>query len=138
MSFGFLDADEISPFAPHLEILQGERRATRIHGVVCAAERLPEFQAIFLGESPIPAIEAPAELKAKAWTREEALLEVLRDRLQGSGPVTARGLGLPLSLAIPEVEQVLLALETEGSVMRGRFTPGATEVTTSMHFGANK
>ncbi len=127
MSFGFLSEDEISSFAPHLEILQQEKRATRIHGVICAAERLPEFQSIFPGSLPVPPIEAPAELKTKAWTREEALLEVLRDRLQGSGPVTAGALRLPLGLVVSEVEQVLVALEAEGSAMRGRFTPGATE-----------
>src|SRR6185295_13832623 len=65
--------------------------------------------------------------KARAWTREEALREVLRDRLQGSGPVTARGLGSPLGLAASEGEQVLMALEAEGSAMRGRFTPEANE-----------
>src|SRR6185295_1997139 len=65
--------------------------------------------------------------KARAWTREEALREVLRDRLQGSGPVTARELGLPLDLAVSDVEQVLVALEAEGSAMRGRFNPGASE-----------
>jgi ATP-dependent helicase Lhr and Lhr-like helicase len=127
MSFGFLGADEISPFASHLEVLYSAKRATRIHAVICAAERLPEFQAIFSDAIPVPPIEAPAELKAKAWTRDEALLEVMRDRLQGSGPITARGLGLPLGLAVSEVEQVLTALEAEGSAMRGRFNPGANE-----------
>jgi ATP-dependent Lhr-like helicase len=127
MSFGFLSADEISPFASHLEILHREKRATRIQGVVCAAERLPELRAIFPDVLPVPQIEVPAELKAKAWTREEALLEVLRDRLQGSGPITPKALAAPLGISPDETQSVLLALEAEGSVMRGRFTPGTTE-----------
>ncbi len=127
MSFGFLSEDEISPFASHLEVLHGQKRATRIHAVICAAERLAEFQAIFLNAEIKPSIEVPADLKQKFWTRDEALKEILRDRLQGSGPITARELGLPLGLPVSDVEQVLLALEAEGSVMRGRFTPGTTE-----------
>jgi ATP-dependent Lhr-like helicase len=102
MSFGFLAREEISPFASHLEILFHTGRAAEIRGVVCAAERLPELQ-------------------------EAVPKEILRDRLQGSGPVTPEALGAPLGLAVSEIEPVLLALEAEGSVMRGRFTPGATQ-----------
>ena len=63
----------------------------------------------------------------KAWTRDEALVEILRDRLQGLGPVTASALAAPLGLATTEVEAALVRLENEGSVMRGRFSPDAAE-----------
>jgi ATP-dependent Lhr-like helicase len=124
MSFGFLSAEEMAAWEGLLEELFKQHRAARIGGIAFAAERVPEFQAIFpqakLG------IEAPADLQ-KSWTREEALKEVLRDRLQGDGPVTAAALGAPLGLEKPETEQILAALEGEGSIMRGRFTPGAAE-----------
>jgi ATP-dependent Lhr-like helicase len=125
MSFGFLSAQEVSQWPEFFCTLLEQKRATRMSGVVCAAERLPEFQAIF---PTAPAmVEAPAELGSKVWTREDALREVLRDRLQGSGPITAEALAAPLAISAEETATILLALEAEGSVMRGRFTPGTTE-----------
>ena len=92
-----------------------------------AAERLPEFDAIFPGAARAPHIDAPAEFR-KAWEREAALLEVLRDRLQSLGPVTASALVAPLGLATADADMALLKLESEGTVMRGQFTPGSTEL----------
>ena len=63
-----------------------------------AAERLPEFDALFPVAERTPAIEAPIRYR-KAWTRDDALVEILRDRLQGLGPVTATALAAPLGLA---------------------------------------
>jgi ATP-dependent helicase Lhr and Lhr-like helicase len=125
MSFGFLTGEEIAPFDRHKETLFQTKRATSIGNIVCAAERLPEFLAVFPDAKP--GLVLLDELKDKVWTREDALREVLRDRLQGSGPVTAEVLGSPLNLSRQEAEQVLIQLELEGSVMRGRFTPGAAE-----------
>jgi ATP-dependent Lhr-like helicase len=125
MSFGFLSAKEVSQWPDFFDTLLEQKRATRMAGVACAAERLPEFQAIF--PSARATVEAPAELRSKLWTREEALRDVLRDRLQGSGPITAKALAAPLAISPEEMETILLALEAEGSVMRGRFTPGTTE-----------
>ena len=124
MSFGFLSLEETRPWTEFLQQLFEQKRAARMAGVVCAAERLPEFEAIFPGSRA--GIEAPAQAM-KAWSRDDALREVLRDRLQGGGPVTAAALVAPLGLPSSEALQVLTALETEGSVMRGRFTPGAAE-----------
>jgi ATP-dependent Lhr-like helicase len=125
MSFGFLSAKEVSQWPDFFDTLLEQKRATRMAGVACAAERLPEFQAIF--PSARATVEAPAELRSKLWTREEALRDVSRDRLQGSGPITAKALAAPLAISPEEIETILLALEAEGSVMRGRFTPGTTE-----------
>jgi ATP-dependent Lhr-like helicase len=127
MSFGFLTPHEARAFEMPLQALFEARRATRLRGVVCAAERLGEFRAAFPDDKADPPIEVPAEFRSKAWTREDALREILRDRLQGSGPTTASALGAPLDLPAGETAQVLAALEAEGSIMRGRFTPGAPE-----------
>jgi ATP-dependent Lhr-like helicase len=109
--------------------LTAARRATRLvrrsrQSVLVAAERLPEFQA--LGEDAIqhPPIEAPAEYR-RTWTAEDALAEVLRDRLQGLGPVTTDALAASLDLRPTQVETALIRLEAEGTVMRGAFTPAA-------------
>ena len=59
------------------------------------------------------------------WSRETALVEILRGRLEGLGPVTVEALAAPLGLAPAETAAALAALEAEGFAMRGRFTPGA-------------
>ncbi len=106
------------------------KRATSIahegHAVCVAAERLPEFDALFPLAERTPAIEAPVQYQ-KTWTRDDALVEILRDRLQGLGPVTVAALAAPLGLAAGEVETTLARLEAEGSVMRGQFSPDAKE-----------
>jgi ATP-dependent Lhr-like helicase len=111
--------------------LAAANRATRLACGECsiwvAAERLPEFDAAFPAATRVPEIAAPAEYR-KPWTRDEALVEIVRDRLQALGPVTPPALGAPLGLAAAELEAPLAALEAEGSVMRGRFTPDAREV----------
>ncbi|GAB4474272.1 MAG: DEAD/DEAH box helicase [Burkholderiaceae bacterium] len=105
--------------------LAAARRAARIAPALwVAAERLPEFDAVYPCAARDPAIAAPLEYR-KRWTREGALVEILRDRLQGLGPVTANELAASLRLPEREVEAALIALEAEGSAMRGRFTPDA-------------
>lgn len=56
---------------------------------------------------------------------DEALVAIIRGRLEGLGPVTAAQLGEPLSLSTRSVSVALAALETEGFAMRGQFTPDA-------------
>jgi ATP-dependent Lhr-like helicase len=51
----------------------------------------------------------------------------LRGRLEILGPIGAADLGRPLALGVDDVEQALHALEAEGVVLRGRFTPGSAE-----------
>jgi ATP-dependent Lhr-like helicase len=106
------------------------RRASRLAGgavaLYAAAERLPELEALFPGAPRHPAIDPPAEYR-RAWRREDALVEIVRDRLQACGPIAASALGVPLGLAPPEIEAALARLEAEGSVLRGRFTPGAAQ-----------
>jgi ATP-dependent Lhr-like helicase len=123
MSFGFLTPDEIAPWSSHLSALHEQGRATRISQVVCAAERLPELLAIFPDAKS--GLEVLEELKDKPWTRDDALREVVRDRLQGSGPTTSVALATALGVSGADMESTLLALESEGSIMRGRFTPAA-------------
>ena len=116
---------------PLARALAEARRATRLiansQTIHVAAERLPEFIALFPEATRSPAIEAPAEY-SKSWSLDDALVEILRDRLQGLGPTTASLLASSLGLALSEVEIALARLETEGSIMRGRFTPETSEI----------
>ena len=56
-----------------------------------------------------------------------AMREIVRSRLEGLGPVTAAQLAEPLALPVTAVDTALLALQQEGFVIQGRFTPDATQ-----------
>ena len=62
-----------------------------------------------------------------AVSAEQALVEVLRGRLDGIGPATASQLAASLALPVTAIEAALLRLEAEGFVLRGRFTSGMEE-----------
>ena len=74
-----------------------------------------------------PAIAPPAELAQTVWSQEQALVEILRGRLEGLGPVTQTALAAPLGLEPAAIGGALAALEVEGSILRGRFIPGAND-----------
>jgi len=90
-----------------------------------AAERLPQLLALHPQAACEPCLEIPAD-HARDWTREDALRELVRARLGGMAVTTAAAIADALAVERGEVESSLLALEQEGYVMRGRFTPGAT------------
>jgi ATP-dependent Lhr-like helicase len=115
-----------------LEALAASGRATRLrdgHGADfwVALERLDCVRAAYPQAQASPALEVPESHRGngdEAWTRETALVEILRARLTGFGPQPlARIAG---SLALPESTATiaLTQLEAEGYVMRGHFTPG--------------
>ena len=92
-----------------------------------AVERLPMLRAIYSEVSATPPLEAPAEFTTRAWSPEEALIELVRGQLQVLGPVTATQLAQQLGVALSALDLALVALEGEGFALRGRFTPGTTE-----------
>jgi len=58
----------------------------------------------------------------RTWTREEAITELLRGRMTLVGPTTARELARSLSIAESEADAAMIALESDGAVLRGSFT----------------
>jgi ATP-dependent helicase Lhr and Lhr-like helicase len=140
LTVGFLTAEEgeRGGWGPHLQSLAAERRAAVLavrEGPVLwvAAERLPQLAAIYKGQGReidlTPPLAIPARLAARAWTPEEALVELVRGRLQALGPVTAADLAASLGVPAGRIDSALAALEGEGFVMRGRFTPGPPATT---------
>jgi ATP-dependent helicase Lhr and Lhr-like helicase len=111
-----------------LEMLAGADRATRIlgpqGGFWVAAERLNQVQSIWPNARMAPEIRRPADAASAIWSREQALVELIRGRLEGLGPVTPTALAAPLGLEPSAVSAALAALEAEGSVLRGRFMAG--------------
>ena len=93
-------------------------------GLWVAAERLPMLEAVFPGVRCEPALNVPERDRAKAWTREDAVRELVRGRLEAVGPTTSADVARSLGVAVGDVDFALGALEHEGFVLRGRFTPG--------------
>ncbi|HUQ09869.1 MAG TPA: DEAD/DEAH box helicase [Steroidobacteraceae bacterium] len=118
-----------------LDELIAANRATRLttvdtagasHTFWVCAECLPLITAVYPVATLDPHIRAPADKADKHWMREEAITDVVRGRLQGLGPVTARELAASLALAPAEIGVALVELESEGFVLRGRFTADAS------------
>ncbi len=117
---GFLTEAEGAPWAGFMDELVGTGRAARVEQarerpvLWVAAERLPE-----------------AALLSDPGAREPAVRELFRGRLGIVGPTTAAALAATLGLPEIEAEAALVALEAEGVVLRGRFTPrtGGTTAT---------
>ncbi|WP_233446521.1 DEAD/DEAH box helicase [Paraburkholderia terrae] len=90
------------------------------------AERLTCLRAIYPQAEVEPALRAPKGFD-DAWTEDDALVDVVRARLTGFGPLPLASIARALALPASTVAQALTRLEAEGYVMRGRFTPGTTD-----------
>ncbi|HSY40657.1 MAG TPA: ATP-dependent DNA helicase, partial [Polyangia bacterium] len=131
---GFLDEREVGNtpgWAGWLGELAASRRAARLRRpgmtVWIAAERLPQFESLWPEATLEPLIAAPASYAERVWSADLALVEILRGRLEGLGPVTAEALAAPLGMSAADIAFALAALESEGFAMRGCFTDGAAQ-----------
>ena len=79
-----------------------------------AAERIPMVQAVFPGAPIEPPVVAPERERAKAWTREDAIRELVRGRLEVIGPTTAAAVAAVLGIPSSDIDFALAALEHEG------------------------
>jgi ATP-dependent helicase Lhr and Lhr-like helicase len=129
----FLSAAETEANGAWPELLATLTAAGRVTLVACGAarlwvtaERLPLFQALYPAGRLTPAVATPAA-HAREWTSEAALVEVVRGRLEGSGPVTAAALAALLDLPPARIDAALATLQAEGFAMRGAFNPDARE-----------
>lgn len=127
---GFLTTEEAEydRWMPYFDELISENRATlfrtEVKGFLVAVERLPQMLSIYKESTLNPEIEIPEKLKERSISREEALVEIIRSRLEALGPVTVPLISESLGISLSEIDQALLKLEGEGFVFRGSFTPG--------------
>jgi len=111
--------DRLPPDAP-------DDRAAASHGEPAVLWVATERRALF-GRAPA---SAPARLPARlpapmtASVPDGSLVEIVRGRLEGLGPVTAAAIAGTLAVAVSRIDIALAALEAEGFAMRGRFSPG--------------
>ena len=136
VELGFVTEEESSGWREFFAELNANRRAAVLIAgtdtspakkLWIAAERLPQLQVIYPKAELQPPIVAPESVSRVTWGFEEALVEIIRGRLEGLGPVTITDLVAQSGLNKLEIETALLKLEAEGFVIRGKFTPGATE-----------
>ncbi len=90
-----------------------------------ALERLGALLAMVPGATLTPALEVPDW--ATRYEREDALARTIAGQLDTRGPVSAVGLAAELGLAEADVLAALLALEGDGAILRGRFSPGSVD-----------
>lgn len=114
--------------------LMTQRRVARMSSageqrLFIATERRALFEAAF----PDSRFDADAVIAARdpAVSREAALIEIVRGRLEGLGPTTAVAIANSLGISTNSIDAALLALESEGSAMRGQFEASASDSTPS-------
>ncbi|MCQ4296443.1 DEAD/DEAH box helicase [Pseudomonas stutzeri] len=89
-------------------------------------ERLMLLRAIYPQAPFEPHLQAPAGYD-QPLAEEDALVELIRARLSGFGPLPVSLIARPLALPASAVATALIRLESQGYVMRGRFSAGAVE-----------
>ena len=128
--------------------LTEDGRATVLHTekqtLWTCAERLPQVEAVYTNTTtdatPAPPTVIPAQAGIQSdnmppeaapysanLTRESALIELIRARLECSGPVTEAGFAELFESSATEISVALLALQNEGYAMQGYFSPEAAE-----------
>jgi ATP-dependent helicase Lhr and Lhr-like helicase len=134
MLLGVMDPgrDAAADLDAEFAALVREGRATELRtaerGFWVAVEQLPMLGALYVPSVASPQLTVPAEYASRRWDPEEALRELLRGRLQAAGPTSTAALASLLALPRAAIELALCALENEGFVMRGQFTPGIQEL----------
>jgi ATP-dependent helicase Lhr and Lhr-like helicase len=115
----------------YLDELQRTGRAatvpTAAGPLAFAAEKLLTIQALYPQRATQPTIALPARLLGDAPSHDEALLAAVRGHTEVAGPFTNASLAARLGLESWELAVATAQLEAEGTVLRGRFTPGAAQ-----------
>lgn len=115
----------------HFTALQQSGRVTRVRVAQTllwvAAERLTQMRAAFPGATEERVLRIPDRYAQDSWTSADALRELVRGRLEASGPTTAAEIAASLGSISTDVDAALAALQGEGFVLQGHFVPGSTE-----------
>jgi ATP-dependent Lhr-like helicase len=109
----------------YFEELVRAGRATALEGGLqvlwIATERVLFFAKAFPDRRLKYPVAVPERLN-QIFADKDPLAEIIRGRLEITGPVTARILIERMDLPLSEIHQALLKLENEGFVFRGKFT----------------
>ena len=114
MISGFLRREEVQrgtdgkSWDPFFAELRADRRATEVGDLCVATERLAQVEAML----------------SKGADSHAATRDLLRGRMEIVGPTTANELATSAGIPREQVDIALAALESEGVVLRGRFSAG--------------
>jgi ATP-dependent Lhr-like helicase len=136
---GFLSAEEgvredgYGGWEEYFVELKNENRASFLrtesgHEFWVAVERTPQIYLVFPNSVMDPVLQIPEKLLEGITSKESALVEVLRGRLEMLGPVRSTDISTSTGIPVSEVEGALITLENEGFVFRGHFTPGVDDL----------
>ena len=138
--------DQYGSWSDYYAVLEGDRRAATLitrggRRIWAPLERRIHFEQVHPQGRFEPEEEIPAEVRRNldksfqtaegasvggaSATEESALVELVRGRLETLGPVTAAALAESIDLPEEQIEKALSALENEGFVFRGQFSPAA-------------
>ena len=124
------EARAAAPWRKWLEELTQQSRVARLNTPGAAlwipAERLSQFRAVWPESTLQPEIVPPPDYRT-VWSRDQAVVEILRGRLEGLGPVTQTALAAPLALEPEAAAAALVTLESAGTILRGRFVAGIND-----------
>nr|WP_258002406.1 DEAD/DEAH box helicase [Burkholderia sp. WAC0059] len=114
-----------------LATLAAGRRAARLRiseddALWVSIERFNCARAVYPHAPCEPMLKPPPGYDA-TWTGDAALVEIVRARLAALGPATVPQIARPLALEASAVALALTQLETQGGIMRGRFTPRVSQ-----------
>jgi ATP-dependent Lhr-like helicase len=104
-----------------LEDLLRTGRAARLGELAFALENARVVEAIYVGA---PRRTVPPHVDSPAPPRDDAILALVRGHAEISGPFTPAALAEKLGLDAWEIDVAVAKLESDGVVLRGRFTPG--------------
>lgn len=121
------EVEAIPAWRGFIEALESQRRVTSVcapHGPVLwiAVERLPVWRAAVSNLRQAADVHVPEEFTRVVPEPEAAMVEIVRGRLEASGPVRAGDVAATLGLPQAPIDAALVRLEAEGFALRGRFT----------------
>ncbi|RPJ55870.1 MAG: DEAD/DEAH box helicase [Acidobacteria bacterium] len=134
LSMALIPETELSDQLAELHALEQEHRVVRValgeRRFWAAAERAELVYRAFPEARFHPEIE-PSERDKHAWDRdrerdrEEALAEIVRYRLDSTGPTTAPELAELYATSLGSIDSALHRIEAEGQILRGSFRPSS-------------
>jgi ATP-dependent Lhr-like helicase len=126
LSCGALLASEAAEWAAYFNELRSAGRAASVQRpnaaeLWVATERWPMIRSIWPDARSRPEVAVPRGVRTD-WPREEAVVQLVRGRIECIGPTTVEQVAGALGLSPTDVEIAFIALENQGLVLRGRFT----------------
>ncbi|HEX4151354.1 MAG TPA: DEAD/DEAH box helicase [Steroidobacteraceae bacterium] len=121
-------ADELHDALLWLTFLTDEEISARSAWAALVQELVAQGRLIRVGSSggwPLwVAVERRSLFEPLVPSSEEAMVEIVRGRLEGLGPTTALAIAASAGVPLARIQAALAVLEREGFALRGRFTPG--------------